>query len=100
MAGLVTVTSTPGTNAPLASLARPVMSLKGFSRVQLGPGETKTVRFTIGRDAFYNPSQEPLHSWVPAVGELYGIASSTPARAWPNMSTLDARTNTVTRRWQ
>jgi hypothetical protein len=55
---------------------------------------------TIGRDAFYNPSQEPLHSWVPAVGELYGIASSTPARAWPNMSTLDARTNTVTRRWQ
>mgnify|MGYP003335147352 CR=1 FL=1 len=35
----------------LASLARPVMSLKGFSRVQLGPGETKTVRFTIGRDA-------------------------------------------------
>lgn len=55
---------------------------------------------TVGRDAFYNPSQEPLHSWIPAVGELYGLAASTPARAWPNMSTLDARTNTVTRRWQ
>lgn len=51
----------------------------------------------IGHDAF---SQEPLHSWVPQVGELYGVAASTPARAWPNMATLDQRTNTVTRRWQ
>lgn len=51
----------------------------------------------IGHDAF---SQEPLHSWVPRPGELYGLASSTPARAWPAMATVDQRTNTVLRRWQ
>lgn len=51
----------------------------------------------IGHDAF---SQEPLHSWVPQPGEQYAVASSTPARAWPNMSTLDQRTNVVLVRWQ
>lgn len=54
----------------------------------------------IGADAFYNPGLEPLHSWVPRVGELFGVAASTPARAWPNMATLDQRTNTVLLRWQ
>lgn len=51
----------------------------------------------IGHDAF--PS-EPMHSWVPRPGELFGLASSTPARAWPQMATLDQRTNTVLIRWQ
>ncbi len=32
----------------LASLARPVMELKGFQRVTLQPGETKTITFMIG----------------------------------------------------
>jgi len=54
---------------------------------------------TIGRDAFYNPSQEPLHSWVPRPGETFGLMSSTPARAWPAMRTLDQRTNVVLVRW-
>ena len=31
----------------LASLARPVMELKGFQRIALRKGESKTVRFTI-----------------------------------------------------
>ena len=31
----------------LASVARPVMELKGFERIHLMPGETKTVSFTI-----------------------------------------------------
>lgn len=35
----------------LASLARPVMSLKGFARVQLAPGDATTVRFTLSREA-------------------------------------------------
>ncbi|MBV6647951.1 MAG: glycoside hydrolase family 3 C-terminal domain-containing protein, partial [Cyclobacteriaceae bacterium] len=30
-----------------ASTPRPIMELKGFERVQLNPGETKTVRFTV-----------------------------------------------------
>ena len=32
----------------LASMARPVMELKGFQRVRLGPGESREVRFTLG----------------------------------------------------
>lgn len=32
------------------SVARPVRELKGFRRVTLGPGESKRVEFTLGRD--------------------------------------------------
>jgi beta-glucosidase len=30
------------------SASRPVRELKGFERITLGPGQTKTVRFTLG----------------------------------------------------
>jgi hypothetical protein len=53
----------------------------------------------IARDAFYYDEQEPLRSWVPAVGEVFGLMSTTPARAWPHMRTLDERTNVVLVRW-
>jgi beta-glucosidase len=33
-----------------ASIARPIMELKGFQRVSLKKGETKTVRFAISRE--------------------------------------------------
>ncbi|HEX6879797.1 MAG TPA: glycoside hydrolase family 3 C-terminal domain-containing protein, partial [Terriglobales bacterium] len=38
------------------SVARPVHELKGYKKVALGPGESKTVDFVLGRDelAFYN----------------------------------------------
>jgi beta-glucosidase len=41
---------------PVASLVRPLEELKGFQRVNLAPGEQRTVSFTIDRDtlAFYN----------------------------------------------
>ena len=35
----------------LASVARPIMELKGFERVSLEPGESKDVSFTLGPDA-------------------------------------------------
>lgn len=31
----------------VGSVVRPVMELKGFERVTLAPGETKTLRFTV-----------------------------------------------------
>ncbi|MEO7997758.1 MAG: glycoside hydrolase family 3 C-terminal domain-containing protein, partial [Gemmatimonadaceae bacterium] len=34
----------------LASVARPVMQLGGFSRIELKPGESREVTFTVGRD--------------------------------------------------
>jgi len=36
----------------VSSVARPVMELKGFERVTLAPGERRTLRFTLGPDAF------------------------------------------------
>lgn len=40
----------------VSSVTRPVKELKGFERVSLQPGETKTVSFPIGKEAlqFYN----------------------------------------------
>lgn len=41
---------------PVASISRPVKELKGFRKIDLKPGESREVRFTIGDDdlAFYN----------------------------------------------
>jgi beta-glucosidase len=41
---------------PVASVVRPVEELKGFQRIELAPGEQKTVSFTVDREmlAFYN----------------------------------------------
>ena len=36
----------------VASVAEPVKALKGFQRVSLQPGETRTVTFRVGADAF------------------------------------------------
>jgi hypothetical protein len=55
---------------------------------------------SIGQDAFYNPSEEPLHSWIPNVGDPVGYMVTTPARAWPNMATLNQRSNAVVQPWQ
>jgi beta-glucosidase len=35
----------------VGSTSRPVRELRGFRRVTLQPGETRTLRFTLGRDA-------------------------------------------------
>ena len=37
---------------PVASISQPVRRLRGFERVTLKPGETRTVRFTIDRRDF------------------------------------------------
>jgi hypothetical protein len=52
---------------------------------------------SIGADAFYG--REPLGSWVPRPGEVFGVMASTPARAWPSMRTVDERSNVVLIRW-
>lgn len=36
----------------VASVTRPIKELKGFERVTLAPGESRTVRLTLGPDAF------------------------------------------------
>lgn len=54
---------------------------------------------TIGRDAFYSPGWAPLNTWVPRVGEEFGLFATTPARMWPQMQTLNERSNVVKVRW-
>ena len=45
-------------NDPVASISQPVRRLRGFERVTLTPGQTKTVRWTLDRDdvGFYDNS--------------------------------------------
>lgn len=52
-----------------ASVLRPVKELKGFEKVMLQPGETKTVTFTIGKDAlsFFDAGK---HEWVAEPGQF------------------------------
>jgi beta-glucosidase len=46
----------------IASVTRPGKELKGFSRLSIEPGETRTVRFTIGPDelTFFNRNLKPV----------------------------------------
>jgi beta-glucosidase len=52
--------------------SRPVRALKGFERVTLAPGETKTIRFTLGPDA--------LGYWSSAKGKW--LQDAAPFDVW------------------
>ena len=52
----------------LASVARPVMELKGFERVQLSPGESRHVSFTLGPDQLRMLNEQM--QWVVEPGEF------------------------------
>jgi beta-glucosidase len=54
-------------NDPQAAVDRPPKELKGFQRVLLKPGESRTVEFAIDRDAMSYYS-EPTHDWVAEPG--------------------------------
>ena len=51
------------------SLARPEKELKAFAKIDLAPGETKTVSFHLDREAFwfFDPAK---NSWVTEPGEM------------------------------
>jgi beta-glucosidase len=51
------------------SVPRPIRELKGFNKLDLEPGETKTASFTLSKDdlAFYDVN---THSWVAEPGEF------------------------------
>lgn len=61
-----------------SSLPRPVKELKGFNKVSLKAGETKTVEFTIGKEAlsFFDADK---HQWIAEPGKfevLIGASAS------------------------
>ena len=59
-----------------SSLVRPHKELKGFAKVSLEPGETRTVSFTLGqRDlSFYDPDRQ---EWVAEPGEFEVLVGSS-----------------------
>lgn len=65
-----------------STLPRPVKELKGFEKVYLQPGETKTVSFSIDEDMlrFFDPEK---HAWVSEKGEFTAhiAASSADVRS-------------------
>ncbi len=60
------------------SASRPVRELKGFKRVALGPGETQTLKFTLGKDEleFWSPQTK---AWVvePGAFDVWAGEDST-----------------------
>ena len=64
-----------------ASMTRPVKELQGFARVELAPGETKTVTFTLDKRAFAFYSVK-LQDWYVETGafDLMVGASSADIR--------------------
>lgn len=63
-----------------ASITRPVRELKGFQKVRLGPGETKTVSFELNTDdlSFYGQDGKKLvepglfHAWIGGSSDANG----------------------------
>jgi beta-glucosidase len=60
----------------VASVVRPLKELKGFQKIALNPGESKTIHFTIDRDmlSFYNEDLQ----WTTEPGDfklMIGTAS-------------------------
>lgn len=41
----------------------------------------------------------PMDTWAPRKGDLVGFMMTTPARFWPDMKTLDERSNMVVQPW-
>ena len=67
-----------------SSLPRPVKELKGFSKIKLKPGETKTVTFTLNEESlsYYNDRQK---QWVAEPGDF---------DVWIGAASDDLRTRT------
>ena len=61
-----------------ASVDRPVKELKGFDKVFLEPGQTKTVEFAIDREAlsFFDAEK---HEWVAEPGEFKALVAASSA---------------------
>lgn len=61
-----------------SSVERPVKELKGFNKVELAPGETKDVTFTLNRRdlSFFDADK---HAWVMEPGEFEVLIGSSSA---------------------
>jgi beta-glucosidase len=61
-----------------SSLPRPAKELKGFEKISLQPGETKTVSFTIDKSAL-SYFDADKHEWVAEPGDFEAIVGASSA---------------------
>ena len=64
----------------VGSVTRPVQELKGFEKVMLQPGESRTVSFTLTPDDLAFTRQDMTRGWEPGEFQLW-IAPSSGAKA-------------------
>ena len=59
-----------------ASVDRPVKELKGFEKIYLEPGQTKTVEFVIDQSSlsFFDAAR---HEWVAEPGEFKALVAAS-----------------------
>jgi beta-glucosidase len=79
-----------------SSVTRPVKELKGFARVTLQPGETKTVTMTLSHDAlaYYNAATSTFDV-EQGIVDIYVAASSADVRLSGEISTEAATVKTT-----
>jgi beta-glucosidase len=62
----------------VASVTRPVKELRGFERVSLGPGERRTVTFTVGPQALRFTDESMARVVEPGIYDMMvGTSSAT-----------------------
>jgi beta-glucosidase len=70
---------------PVASIARPVLELRGFKRIELSPGARKRVTFSLTPEqfAFWSPQSNNKGGWLIEAGRIdfWTGASSADLRA-------------------
>ena len=64
----------------VGSVTRPVQELKGFEKIMLQPGESRTVSFTIEPEDLAFTRADMTHGWEPGEFQLW-IAPSSGAKA-------------------
>jgi beta-glucosidase len=65
----------------VSSITRPVKELKGFRRVTLRPGESKTVEFTLARDAFGFWNEDMKHVVEPGEFQIMSGPNSVDLKS-------------------
>jgi len=84
---------------PVASIARPVLELRGFKRIELAPGARKRVTFSLTPEqlAFWTPSSNKGGAWLIEAGRIdfWVGASSADLRAQGSFEITKAHTGSA-----
>ena len=72
----------------VGSVTRPVQELKGFEKIALAPGESRTVSFTLRPEDLAFTRADMSHGWEPGEFRLWIAPSSGPKASTPVTFTL------------